>query len=294
VWFCALVASGAVITLILGSLSWSALAALAAMAVAGAAGFFAPRAGRALAVVWALAAAFALSAGGGLLGPAAPWLLAVPAFAMLLRRPLREAAVLTLAAAALYAAAELFGWAAPRPAAPGESLLLLLSSFGTTAAALFLGLRARQFDESLWAQRFAAIAAKPVLPGSAVADTAEPAPVAEPTPEKIAAEAAREQAEAARLQAEAAEAELAAAETARMEAAAAAVEAELDLAQAEAAKVQAEQARAHADIVQEELASPRPPAPRRRLRAWRPKPSSPPRRRRAASPRPTSPAPRRS
>jgi len=57
VWFCALVASGAVITLILGSLSWSALAALAAMAVAGAAGFFAPRAGRALAVVWALAAA---------------------------------------------------------------------------------------------------------------------------------------------------------------------------------------------------------------------------------------------
>jgi cell cycle sensor histidine kinase DivJ len=226
-WALLALASGALLTLILGEIPAATYAAFAALAVAGGLGMLIGGAGRTLMVFWALLVAFALSATGGMTGPGAPWVLTLFAAALVLRRSMLEAALLAALAAAIAAAAEL---SSVRASPPTEWLrgLLTVTGLATSAWALataaVLGRTLRrseteptglEADPQPEPESKADTQAEPGLEPTTEAVLAEPDPTPELRERLAAAEAARE---AALAEAAAAEAARAAAEAGREEA----------------------------------------------------------------------------
>ena len=138
VWAGATVGAGALLTLVLGGLPGTLYAAFAAMALPGLTGQFLAR--RAQLVIWAAAAAFAVSATGGLTGPGAPWALTVFAAAAVLGRSPREAAILLAVVLAVAGAAEMAAVSATAPAGWLRGLMMI-AAIGTTGWAFAAGRR---------------------------------------------------------------------------------------------------------------------------------------------------------
>ena len=140
-WLAAIAAAGAVLTLALGDVPVATYAAFAAMGVTGLLGLVLFRAGRSLMVLWAIAVAFAMSAAGGMTGAGAAWVLTLFSAALVLRRPMREAAILAGLVLAFATAAELSKVASDQPTSWLKGLLTAASLATTgwslaTAAAL--------------------------------------------------------------------------------------------------------------------------------------------------------------
>ena len=203
-WLAVVAFAGAALTLVLGGLPSSIYATFVALALAGTAGMLLAKAGRSLLVVWGLALALAISASGGLTGPGSPLVLTLFAAAVVLRRPMAEAAILATLALALAAAAELSAVASSQP----EGWLRGLMTAASLAAAAWAIATAVSGHSR---QSIAALEPAPADPTQPAEPVETPASIApDPLPgmlDRLAeADSARNAAEAAREEAQAANA----------------------------------------------------------------------------------------
>ena len=143
-WAAVVTAVAASATLVMGELPAGVFLGYAALIGAGLFGRLLADVGLSLMVLWAVAAAVAVAASGGVGGTGAPWLLALFAAAQVLRRPASEAVALAvLAALAAWSAAALFE---PVPAEGTLRLLLTAASLGMTGWALVSAATMRRED----------------------------------------------------------------------------------------------------------------------------------------------------
>ena len=148
IWAAAVAAAGALITVVLGRLPGEVYLGFAALAAAGLLGSLMTGAARSLLVLWGVAVAFALAASGGMTGPGAPWLLALFAAAMVLRRRAVEAAILAVLAVAVAWAAEVSAVSSSVETQGALRLMATAASLATTAWALVSASTLRRGDET--------------------------------------------------------------------------------------------------------------------------------------------------